>query len=179
VLPSEARVGFTTSAAWVGYSPAKNSIGEGVAKLRAGVGAMSPSTAEADAYHAHAEAGADTSEPPARRPFARARVRGSKRLPANSVFAISVLFPLLAAFGLPCLLSLPGRTTLLPFGVRRGVGGAAPWRRLARPSPSAASRLPSGRFFRSRRPLRRAAPTSPPPCRRLKPSRWLQAPRSW
>jgi hypothetical protein len=41
-------VGFTTAPQWIGYSPAKNSIAEGFAKLKAGVGAMSPSTAEAD-----------------------------------------------------------------------------------------------------------------------------------
>lgn len=35
VLPSDSsKIGFTTSASWIGYSPAKNSISEGVAKLK-------------------------------------------------------------------------------------------------------------------------------------------------
>ena len=35
VLPSgSSNIGFTTSASWIGYSPAKNSISEGVAKLK-------------------------------------------------------------------------------------------------------------------------------------------------
>jgi len=56
VLPAgQARVGFTTSENWIGYSPAKNSISEGLAKLKSGVDPMTPATAEADAYAANAE----------------------------------------------------------------------------------------------------------------------------
>jgi len=54
VLPPTASVGFTTSEIWVGYSPAKNSIAEGLAKVASGVAAMSPATAEADMYAANA-----------------------------------------------------------------------------------------------------------------------------
>jgi UDP-sugar pyrophosphorylase len=52
VLPPTSQVGFTTSATWLGYSPAKNSIAEGLAKVAAGVSPMSPATAEADMYGA-------------------------------------------------------------------------------------------------------------------------------
>jgi len=42
------KVGFTTSASWIGYSPAKNSIAEGLKKIRAGVAPMCPASAEHD-----------------------------------------------------------------------------------------------------------------------------------
>jgi len=49
------KVGFTTSASWIGYSPAKNSIAEGLKKIRAGVAPMCPASAEHDIYNATAE----------------------------------------------------------------------------------------------------------------------------
>jgi UDP-sugar pyrophosphorylase len=55
VLPDTASVGFTTSSTWIGYAPAKNSIAEGMAKLRGGCDAMTASTAEASMYSAACE----------------------------------------------------------------------------------------------------------------------------
>lgn len=54
VLPTEAKIGFTTSATWIGYSPAKNSIAEGRAKIASGVDPMAPASAEADMYAVNA-----------------------------------------------------------------------------------------------------------------------------
>jgi len=55
VLGPDARVGFTSSEQWIGYSPAKNSIAEGLAKLAAGVDPMTAATAEQDMYGSWAE----------------------------------------------------------------------------------------------------------------------------
>lgn len=55
VLPPSANVGFTTNEQWLGYSPAKNSIFEGLNKMKAGVAPMCPATAEADMYNVNAE----------------------------------------------------------------------------------------------------------------------------
>ena len=55
VLPTDAKVGFTTNEPWLGYSPAKNSIAEGLNKIKTGVSPMCPATAEADMYNVHAE----------------------------------------------------------------------------------------------------------------------------
>lgn len=55
VLPSTAKVGYCTNDTWLGYAPVKNSISEGVAKLRSGCDAMSAATAEAATYGAHCE----------------------------------------------------------------------------------------------------------------------------
>lgn len=54
-MAATANVGFTTSATWIGYSPAKNSIAEGIKKLNAGISPMTPSTAEQDMYNVNGE----------------------------------------------------------------------------------------------------------------------------
>eukprot|EP00618_Florenciella_parvula_P031890 CAMPEP_0119536226 /NCGR_PEP_ID=MMETSP1344-20130328/49107_1 /TAXON_ID=236787 /ORGANISM="Florenciella parvula, Strain CCMP2471" /LENGTH=671 /DNA_ID=CAMNT_0007578181 /DNA_START=90 /DNA_END=2105 /DNA_ORIENTATION=- len=54
-MPADSVVGFTTAAPWIGYSPAKNSIEEAIKKVKAGVSAMCPATAEADMYNVTSE----------------------------------------------------------------------------------------------------------------------------
>lgn len=48
-------VGFTTTSTWLGYSPAKNSIPEGLKKLKSGLSPMVPGTAEQDMFNVVAE----------------------------------------------------------------------------------------------------------------------------
>ena len=67
-LPKDAVVGFTSSPAWINYSPCKNSVEEGKGKVKKGMNPYCAASAEADNYRAlatmWATLGCDVPRPP-------------------------------------------------------------------------------------------------------------------